>query len=69
MGDLKTKNRIFTDNEVFTAAEFKNFPAAIRKYIENNGYIGKPKMNLVKMEYHDGDFVYFDGVISSIVYE
>ena len=54
--ELQTKNMIYTGDEVFTSDEFKDFPTSIRKYIENNGYIGKPKMNLVKMEYHDVAF-------------
>ncbi len=50
---LQTENRLYIDGEVFTAADFEDFPIAIRKYIENNGYIGKSKMNSVRMEYHD----------------
>ena len=53
---LQTENRLYADCEVFTAADFDDFPIAIQKYIENNGYIGKPKMNFVRMEYHDVAF-------------
>ena len=53
---LQTENKIYTGDEVFTTDEFESFPVAIQKYIENNGYIGKRKMNLVRMEYHDVAF-------------
>lgn len=53
---LKTENQLYADGEVFTAADFEDFPIAIQKYIENNGYIGKSKMNCVRMEYNDVAF-------------
>ena len=53
---LQTENNVYTGDEVFTTDEFESFPVAIQKYIENNGYIGKRKMNLVRMEYHDVAF-------------
>lgn len=53
---LEKENRLYADDEVFTAVDFEDFPVAVRKYIENNGYIGKRKMNLVRMEYHDVAF-------------
>ena len=52
----RIENRLYTGDEVFTASDFYDFPVAVQKYIENNGYIGKKKMNFVKMEYHDVDF-------------
>ena len=54
--ELQTEKRLYADGGVFTTADFEDFPIAIRKYIENNGYIGKPKMNFVRMEYHDVAF-------------
>ena len=42
---LQTENQLYADSEVFTTADFEDFPIAIQKYIENNGYIGKSKMN------------------------
>ncbi len=45
-----------TDDEVFTEEDFEVFPVAIQKYIDYNGYIGKKKMNFVRMEYNDVDF-------------
>ena len=54
--NLQTENRMYSSNEVFTAADFDSFPVAIRKYIENNGYLGKQKMSFVRMEYHDVAF-------------
>jgi hypothetical protein len=53
---LKTENQLYADGEVFTTADFGDFPIAIQKYIENNGYIGKSKMNCVRMEYNDVAF-------------
>ena len=53
---LQTENQLYAEGEVFTAADFEDFPIAIQKYIENNGYIGKSKMNCVRMEYHDVAF-------------
>lgn len=53
---LQTENQLYAGDEVFTVADFEDFPIAIRKYIENNGYIGKSKMNFVRMEYHDVAF-------------
>ncbi|MCR5095049.1 MAG: hypothetical protein K6B72_13860 [Lachnospiraceae bacterium] len=53
---LLTENRLYADDEVFTAADFEDFPAAVRKYIENSGYIGKRKMNFVRIEYRDVGF-------------
>ena len=53
---LLTDNKLYTDDEVFTEEDFEVFPVAIQKYIEYNGYIGKKKMNFVRMEYNDVDF-------------
>ena len=53
---LQTESRLYVGGEVFTAADFEGFPIAVQKYIENNGYIGKPKMNSMRMEYHDVAF-------------
>lgn len=41
---------------VFTEEEFAHLPAALRKYVSACGYIGKPKMNCLVMEYHDVAF-------------
>ena len=53
---LLTDNKLYTDDEVFTEEDFEVFPVAVQKYIEYNGYIGKKKMNFVRMEYNDVDF-------------
>lgn len=45
-----------TSGEVFTQEDFSLFPTAIRNYISSCGYIGKPKMKYMKMEYHDVAF-------------
>lgn len=57
INDLKKKNEIYSENEIFTKKDFENMPAIIQKYIENNGYLGKRKMNYLKMEYHNVDFM------------
>ena len=54
--ELQTENKVYTGDEIFIADEFESFPVGIQKYIENNGYIGKRKMNLVRMEYYDVAF-------------
>lgn len=53
---LQTNNNAYKSDEVFTVADFEEFPIAVQKYIENNRYIGKRKMNFVRMEYHDVTF-------------
>lgn len=53
---LKAKNNTYTGSEVFAEEDFADMPAGIQKYIENCGFIGKPKTNYVMMEYHDVDF-------------
>ncbi len=42
--------------DIFTTEDFKDYPLAIRKYIENNGFIGKKKMDYAYMVYKDVDF-------------
>lgn len=44
------------DNDVFSKDDFKDYPIAIQKYIENNGFIGKSKMDYAFMDYKDVDF-------------
>ena len=41
---------------VFTEEDFAGMPVALQKYVESCGYIGKPKMNCLVMEYHDVAF-------------
>lgn len=54
---LVENNKLLDENEVFTKEDFADFPLSIQKYIEHCGYIGKPKMSYLKMEYQDVDFV------------
>lgn len=54
--ELIEENSVFESDEVFSESEFEDYPLAIRKYIENCGYIGTRKMNYVKMEYSDVAF-------------
>lgn len=42
--------------ERFTKEDFADFPLAIQKYIENCGYLGKPKFSQLKMAFKDVDF-------------
>ena len=53
---LVKENRLETSSEVFTEEDFQQLPQAIRRYVENCGYIGKPKMSYLKMQYKDVDF-------------
>ena len=43
-------------NEYFTKEDFSDFPDAIVKYMENNGFIGKEKMDYAYMKYKNVDF-------------
>ena len=53
---LTAENKLETNGEVFTEKDFEDLPMPIRKYIENCGYIGKPKMSYLTMQYKDVDF-------------
>ena len=54
--ELSTASTLYQNGEVFVAADFANLPTAIQKFIEKSGFIGKKKMNLLKMEYRDVAF-------------
>ena len=54
--ELSAASALYQNNEVFVASDFANLPTAIQKFVEKNGYIGKKKMNLLKMEYRDVAF-------------
>lgn len=53
---LKSNSGLYSNDEVFEEDDFKELPMAIQKYIDNCGYIGKPKMNYLCMKYKDVDF-------------
>lgn len=53
---LSAANVLYQKGEVFTATDFANLPTVIQKYIVNSGYIGKKKMNALKMEYRNVAF-------------
>ncbi len=53
---LTAENKLETNGEVFTEKDFEHLPQAIRRYIENSGFIGKQKMSCLKMEYKNVDF-------------
>lgn len=55
--EKKRENVRYENEDVFTSSDFDRFPTAIRNYIERCGYLGTKKHNLVKMEYHDVDFM------------
>lgn len=42
--------------EYFKIEDFEYFPLPIQKYIANNGFLGKEKMDYAYMEYSDVDF-------------
>lgn len=51
------KKELFINNsEVFKESDFSSLPVLIQKYIKTCGYIGKKKMNRMKMMYCDVDF-------------
>jgi hypothetical protein len=52
---IKKENHI-EETGAFRAEDFIDLPKPIQKYVESCGYIGKPKMNWVCMEYEDVDF-------------
>lgn len=53
---LIENNGLSDRNEVFKEKDFSHLPTAIQKYVVNCGYIGKPKMSYLKMEYHNVNF-------------
>lgn len=53
---LISENQLQINDEVFEEEDFSSLPTAIQKYIQECGYIGKPKMSYLKMEYHNVDF-------------
>ena len=54
---IMSENKLETGNEVFTEEDFADTPYAIRQYIKNSGYIGKPKMSYTKISFRDVDFM------------
>lgn len=54
---LIAENPLQTRNNRFKEEDFLNFPAAIQKYVQNCGYIGKPRMPYLKMVYHNVRFM------------
>lgn len=44
-------------NVAYTEEEFSHLPMALKQYVKNCGYIGKPKISCFKLEYHDVDFM------------
>lgn len=53
---IGSKNKIETEGDVFKEEDFEKLPVTIQKYIKECGYIGKPRMSHLKMEYKDVDF-------------
>lgn len=43
--------------ELFTKEDFKNYPPAIKKFMEKNGYIDKKKMNYTNIFFENADFI------------
>lgn len=44
-------------NVAYTEEDFNHLPMALKQYVKNCGYIGKPKISCFKLEYHDVDFM------------
>lgn len=53
---LKENSRLYENKDVFSEADFAGKPTAICKYIENSGFLGQQKMDLVRMDYYDVAF-------------
>ena len=53
---LVSENQLQIKDAVFKKEDFSSLPTAIQKYIQECGYIGKPKRSDLKMEYHNVDF-------------
>lgn len=54
---LINNNKLETNHELFTEEDFSNLPMTIQRYIQDCGYIGKPKMSYMKIEFKAVDFV------------
>lgn len=57
ISNLKNKNKLLTTNKLFVSEDFLHLPVVIQRYIENCGYIGTPKMNYMKIDFKDVDFM------------
>ena len=49
--------KVITNDDVFSEDDFLHLPDLLQKYIQYTGYIGTPKMSLMKIDYQDVDFV------------
>lgn len=56
VAEMRGGNVLPCAGEPFKEEDFAHLPKALRMYIRNSGYIGKPKMSCLKMEYKDVDF-------------
>ena len=54
--ELESTCDLYGDGDVLTSDDIKDLPAPVRNYLESCGYIGKRKMDFVKMEYRDVAF-------------
>ena len=54
--DIQTKEEKLYGEEVFSESDFEGQPEVIRRYLQNCGYLGKRKMNALRMEYRDVAF-------------
>lgn len=68
--DFKSLNITDKEAEVeyFTKEDFIHYPIPIQKYIENNGFLGKEKMNYTYMLYKNVDFAQAPGKNITIDY-
>lgn len=57
VGELVTENCFVPAIHDFRREDFEDLPEPVQKYLDHCGYIGKPKMNYLKMEYRDADFL------------
>ena len=53
---IKTEQEGRIDSDrCFQSSDFETLPTPLKKYIENSGYIGKPQMSYLFMEYKNVD--------------
>jgi len=56
LAGLKAERSLYA-GEVFTKNDFRNMPPILQKYIEYCGYIGKPKMSFLTVDFHHVKFM------------
>ena len=53
---LLSENQELTESGIFTKEDFSHLPAAMRRDVDQCGYVGTLKVSCLKMKYHDVAF-------------